>query len=373
MEVLLNRVKMYSRGGFFGFLDRGTSVDLKNSILNFDLSGLPTQVKQLVMFSVLELVSREMKKDKKPKVVLIDEGWSLLRSKEAENYILDFIKTSRKFNASIGFITQEIEDVLYGEGGRSILNTTSTKILLRQNSSNLELISKTLALNERERDCLLRAEKGQGLMISEQGRYEFSVMASPKIHSLITTDPNEKAAVAPTTQKERNKEEEKLKAPKMNVGRGYYFTSKLSEKRKAELLTKGYVHHTSHIFDPRGCYKVMVLRQSNESPEHATLCWGIAKEIRRHGGKPKVSATVEADVSVKVKGKLISFEVETGEVIEHRGEDYLKEKMKAKRMECDKLYIVVTHRNMQRSYEKLTGVETILRTDVPEVIAGLFM
>jgi hypothetical protein len=82
---------------------------------------------------------------------------------------------------------------------------------------------------------------------------------------------------------------------------------------------------------------------------------------------------VEADVSVKVKGKLISFEVETGEVIEHRGEDYLKEKMKAKRMECDKLYIVVTHRNMQRSYEKLTGVETILRTDVPEVIAGLFM
>ena len=193
VEVLLNRVRMYAKGGFFSFLDRQTKANMKNGFIDFDLSALPPQVRQLVMFSVLELISREIRKDLTPKVVLIDEGWSLLRSKEAEHYVLEFIKTSRKYNASIGFITQEIEDLLRSEGGKSILNTTSTKILLKQNSSNLNLIAETLALNGKERDLLLRAGKGHGLLITEKGRYEFLVNAPPKIHALITTDPNDKA------------------------------------------------------------------------------------------------------------------------------------------------------------------------------------
>jgi len=63
-------------------------------------------------------------------------GWALLRSKEAEGYMLDFIKGSRKFGASIGFITQELEDLLSTDGGRSILNQTATKLLMRQNTTN---------------------------------------------------------------------------------------------------------------------------------------------------------------------------------------------------------------------------------------------
>ncbi|MFA5929339.1 MAG: DUF87 domain-containing protein [Candidatus Micrarchaeia archaeon] len=385
VEVLLNRVRMYSRGGFFGFLDRGTKVNLGNRMLSFNLSDLPPQVKQLVMFSVLELISREMRKDKNPKVVLIDEGWSLLRSKEAEDYILEFIKTSRKFNASIGFITQEIEDLMRSEGGRSILNTTSTKILLRQNSSNLDLISKTLALNEKERNYLLRAEKGEGLMISEQGRYEFMVKAPPMINALITTDPNEKheegmpvlekeKPVKPATKPPKKKKKAKGKGRKKRIdcARGFYLESEISDEQKDFLLTKGFAYHPSHLFDARGCHKFMVKRQSNESAEHALLCWGIAAEIRKHGGRPKVSATVEADVSARIGGKRVCFEVETGENVECLGEDYVKKKMLEIRKKCDRLIVVVTHRRLKGKYTRLPGVKCILRTEVPAEVAGLF-
>jgi len=384
VEVLLNRVRMYARGGFFGFLDRGTKVNLNNRMLSFNLSDLPPQVKQLVMFSVLELISREMRKDKNPKVVLIDEGWSLLRSKEAEDYVLEFIKTSRKFNASIGFITQEIEDLLRSEGGRSILNTTSTKILLRQNSSNLELISKTLALNERERDYLLRAEKGQGLMISEQGRYEFMVKAPPMINALITTDPNEKHDEGmPVLEKEKpvkpSKKKGKKKAPKrkgrkkrIGCARGFYLESELSGEQMDYLATKGYAYHVSHFFSSKGSHKFMVKRRSNESAEHALLCWGIADEIRKRGGKPKVSATVDADVSARIGGRKVCFEVETGENVECLGEEYVERKMLEIRKRCDTLIVVVTDRKKTSRYGRIARAKAITRTEVPETVAGLF-
>jgi len=367
LDVLLNRVKMYSRGGFFGFLDRETRVDLKSGILDFDLSGLPTQVKQLVMFSVLELISREMKKDKKPKLILIDEGWSLLRSKEAESYVLEFIKTSRKYNASIGFITQEIEDLLRSDSGRSILNTTSTKILLRQNSSNLDLISKTLALNEKERDYLLRAEKGQGLMISEQGRYEFIVKAPPMIHGLITTDPNDNTAVMlPKKEKKAEKEEA------VDSARGFYREYELSDAQKDNLLNSDYVYHRSLLFDANGSQYFLVKKHPPESPEHALLCWAIADEIKKYGGKPEVKATSGADVIVVVGKTRICFEVETGSNLELKGEEFVEQKMKEVKGACDRLIVVVTNRKQKERYERIARATTITRTEVPGTVEKLF-
>jgi hypothetical protein len=362
--VLLNRVRMYAKGGFFDFLDRPTKVDLDSKIMDFDLSNLPPQVKQLVMFSVLELVSREIRKDKNPKVVLIDEGWSLLRSKEAENYILEFIKTSRKFNASIGFITQEIEDLLRSESGRSILNTTSTKILLRQNSSNLELISKILALNGRERDYLLRADKGEGLLINEHGRYEFMVKAPQAIHSLITTDPNEKAVIVPPKK-------EKKKKP-MNSERGFYLESELSEDQRAELVRLGFVQHSSKLFDAHTVRHYYVKRMPQESPEHSLMSWAIANEIRACGGKPDVRATKEADVSVSIGKRLVCFEVETGDNINSYGPEHVREKMAVIKGKCDKLIVLVTKRELRGKYANLSGAETITRTEAQETVRGLF-
>ena len=368
VEVLLNRVKMYSKNGFFGFLDKETKVDMTKRLMDFDLSELAPQVKQLVMFSVLELISREIKRDKSPKVVLIDEGWSLLRSKEAESYILEFVKTSRKFNASIGFITQEIEDLLRSEGGKSILNTTSTKILLRQNSSNLDLISKTLALNDRERDFLLRAEKGHGLLITEHGRYEFMVKAPPLIHSLITTDPNDEKKIAPFEAKPKARK----KKSKIDEERGFYNVKEISEDEKDFLLSKGYVFHNSLCLNASGGGQYVVKRRSNESSEHALLCWAVADEIRERGGDVEVKATVEADVIARINGKTVCFEIETGENLEWHGPEYVKIKMAERKRECDRLIIVVAKRLLKSKYAMLTNTKTITRTEVKGAIARLF-
>lgn len=366
LEVLVNRVRMYSKNGFFGFLDRETNANLKNDFLDFDLSALPSQVRQLVMFSVLELISRQIKKDNEPKVVLIDEGWSLLRSKEAENYILEFIKTSRKFNASIGFITQEIEDLLRSEGGKSILNTTSTKILLRQNASNLGLISKSLALNEKEEGELLKAGKGQGLLITEKGRFEFQVNAPPKIHQLITTDPNDRNTIV--TEQKTDSKTQKIR---IDLNRGFYEAQLLSYEEKDALEKEGYVQFKTRLTAHGGASYYYVKTQGNESKDHALLCWFIADEIKKQKGTAKVNASVEADVTAKIGKHSYCFEVETGSILATEGFEKIKEKAQRLSAKFDKVIFVVTDRRLREKYSRITEKTTITRTEVGDTIRKL--
>jgi hypothetical protein len=132
------------------------------------------------------------------------------------------------------------------------------------------------------------------------------------------------------------------------------------------------VHHTSHVLEARGSQRVLVRRQSNESSEHALLCWVIADEIRKHGGKPEVSATVDADVSVKIGRKTVCFEVETGENMECLGAEHVKEKRGRLKKEYDRVIVVVTRIELKARYARASGAEVIIRTEVAATVAGLF-
>jgi len=78
------------------------------------------------------------------------------------------------------------------------------------------------------------------------------------------------------------------------------------------------------------------------------------------------------DVSVKIEGKTIFFEVETGDNIHSFGPEHVQEKMEELRKNCYKLIVLVTKREMKGKYELLAGAKTITRTEVPGTVAGLF-
>ena len=388
IEVLINRVGMYTETGFFGFLDKQTKINMENRLLNFDLSNLPSAVKPLVMFAVMDFVSKEIRKDREPKVLLIDEGWALLRSKEAENYLFEFVKTSRKYGASIGFITQEIEDLLGSDTGRSILNMTSTKILMRQNSSNMELIGKSMRLNDNERDFLLRCRKGHGLLISEKGHFKFFTKASEKIHALITTDPRE---VSNKAQKERL---EKMQAGKqemqavlsdktkmlaqiseagkksevIQITDSWYDASLLSKEAKKVLLGAGFVELNSTKHGKGGNTKYFVKPGKNESALHHFICKVVEEDLKEHAEDVRLRATIEPDVIATINGKEIAFEVETG-IWLRRNKKEVKEKFDRVRKNYPNSFIVVSDWRLKNKYKQFGKV--ITRQDIAKTIEQL--
>lgn len=385
IEVLVNRVGMYTQSGFFGFLDRQTKIDLTNRILNFDLSNLPSAVKPLVMFTVMDFVSREIRKDRLPKMLLIDEGWALLRSKEAENYLFDFVKTSRKYGASIGFITQEIEDLLGSDSGRSILNMTSTKILMRQNSSNMDMIRKSMRLNDNENDFLLRCGKGHGLLITERGHFKFFTKASAKIHALITTDPNEvkdksrqeklammqakkekTRAILDDKAKEIQEIQEASKKTKLFEPTDSWYPLKgMSEAQKKSLHDLGFVEINTTKHGKGGETKYLVKPRKNESALHHFICKVIEEDLRPYSKDIKLKETMEPDVIAKIKGNEVAFEVETG-TSSVRGDTRIKEKFERVRKNHPIYFIVVTDRLLKNKYKKFGKV--ITRQEISLVI-----
>lgn len=368
IQVLLNRVTMYCRNGFFGFMDRQTEINLKNKFLNFDLSQLPPATKPLMMFVVLDFIKREIEKDKNAKVLLIDEGWSLLRSKEAEGYLVNFIKTSRKFGASIGFITQEIEDLLSREGGKSILNQASVKILMKQSTSNIDLLSGGLKLNRNEKDFLIKCSRGHGLLISEDGRHKFFAQPSPKIHDMLTTDPEEVKKIK-TMKKEEPQKKKKTKI--FDIYEGFYLKSSLTDDQRKMLENEEYTEIETNPYGAGKGFPYYVKPRFNESPDHFFFCKILEMEIRKYTDNVLLYTTVKPDVVVVLKNnKKICFEVETGVMDKHHRKETIEKYDKIKQ-DYNDYYILVTKRDLKKDFEKYGKV--IIRSEIKSKIKQLLV
>ncbi len=344
LDAIYRRVKMYCEGGVFGFLDQDTSIEAENQVVCFDLSKLPPAIKPLMIFSVLSLIQQKIMKDKEPKNVLIDEGWVLLRSKEAEQYLLEFVKSSRKFNASVGFITQDVEDLLQSSTGKSILNTASVKILMRQSPSSINIVASNLRLNEYEQNYLLTAKKGQGLVIAEDNSYCFSIQAPPKIHQLITTNPNEAELVV----EDKNNE----KVP-LNLHRGLYLRSELSSKQVGELVARGYALYDTRITTKAPHIEYLVKLRPKEGDEHGFLCWWTESLLLKKGIKSKLVSTRGPDLELTLNDKKICFEIETGKRLKFMKKTEMAARFKERRKQYDQVHVIVPNERIGREYAGL--------------------
>lgn len=363
-EVLLNRVKKYCKGSVFGFLDAETEVDMSKNIVSFDLSSLPEVVRRLMMFAVLEITSSEIKKNRERKMVVVDEGWELLRSKEVGNYLTEFARASRKYNASFGFITQQIEDLSKNEAGNSILHNTPTKILLKQNSTNINILSKMLNLNDNTKKFLLGAKAGQGVLITDNNVQKFQVRASKKLHELITTNPEE---LIKKKEKEKVKKKEEIPVG-IDLERGVYLASQLSLEQKAYLMKNGYGEHKDRLNSASGSSLYLVKIRHNEGKTHAFLCWSLYHMIKDKfpDAKINIMATHAEDISLQLSdGRNIAFEVETGTNLS-RDEEGLARRLERLKQGRDALYIIVTKWQERKNYKKYGTV--LVRDEIPKML-----
>jgi energy-coupling factor transporter ATP-binding protein EcfA2 len=344
LDAIYRRIKMYCEGGVFGFLDQSTQLNAEGQVLCFDLSKLPPAIKPLMIFMVLDFIQRKISKNKEAKTVLIDEGWVLLRSKGAEQYLLEFVKSSRKFNASVGFITQEVEDLLQSNTGKSILNTASVKILMRQSPSNISLVSGNMRLNEFEEYYLMTARKGQGLVITEDNSYCFSIRASPKIHQLITTNPNENEVLIVSDTGQNTV---------LDLKKGMYLRSELSEREVGELVARGYGVYETRMTTEDPLIQYVIKVHPNEGEEHAFLCWLTESFLRKKGLKPKLVSTSGADLEVTIRKKKICFEIETGKRLKYKKRTDMAARFTERKRQFDEVYLVVPNERVGRTYQSL--------------------
>ena len=123
-------------------------------IIHFDLSTLPDEsiARLLGMQVIMEWVMEKfVKKDIKiRKRVVIDEAQEMLKTKIHAQFIADWYRRIRKRSGSVVAATQDFRKFADNEYGRSIVINSATKVLLRQEKHDKDMIMNVFGLEERE-------------------------------------------------------------------------------------------------------------------------------------------------------------------------------------------------------------------------------
>ena len=188
---LSRRLERFLTGTMADVLNHQTNIDLSNRLVVFDIKDLPDSIRQIMMMIVANFVQNTVKKDPKRRMLVIDEGWMLLEHEETARFVAGLVRRARKYGLAVSIITQQANDFLSDKYGRAIASQSSLRILMRQDTTTIEQVTREFRLSDYEKSYLLTSDRGDALIIADQQHVSLHVTASEQEHPLITTNPLE--------------------------------------------------------------------------------------------------------------------------------------------------------------------------------------
>ena len=108
----------------------------------------------IVTLIIMDVFLQKMRIKKNRKVLVIEEAWKAIASPLMAEYIKFMYKTARKFWASVGVVTQEIQDIIGSEIVKeAIINNSDVVMLLDQSKFKERFDSIKAILGLTEVDC----------------------------------------------------------------------------------------------------------------------------------------------------------------------------------------------------------------------------
>ncbi len=188
---LADRLERFVEGSLGEIFSSPTSVDLHRPFVVFNIRDLEPELRPLGVYLIADHIWREVRRNRKPRMLLIDEAWSLMQHEEGARFLSSMARQARKYYLGLTTVTQDVEDFLATPEGHTILANSSVQLLMRQDSSTIDAVSHTFRLSAGEREFLLACRKGEGLFFASGNHIALRIEASPFEHSLATTDPAE--------------------------------------------------------------------------------------------------------------------------------------------------------------------------------------
>lgn len=188
---LAARLERFIKGSLTGIFSAQSNVAIANAFTVFSVRDLPDQLRPLVIHMILEYVWTKIRSRLKKRILIVDEAWYLMRNPDSADFLVDMAKRSRKYYLGLTTITQDVEDFLTTERGKEIISNSSIQVLLKQAPVSIDLLAKVFNLSEGEQRLLLSEGIGQGLFFAGNTHVAMRVVASPKEHQLITSNPQE--------------------------------------------------------------------------------------------------------------------------------------------------------------------------------------
>ncbi|GIW62161.1 MAG: hypothetical protein KatS3mg089_1013 [Patescibacteria group bacterium] len=185
------RLEKFIKGSAAGIFNQPSNFDITNPLTVFSIRNLEEELRPVAMHIILDFVWTKVKKSLKKRLLILDEGWYMMKYEDSASFVYSIAKRARKYYLGLTTATQDVEDFLKTDYGKAVLTNSSIQILLKQGTAEVDIVGETFYLSEGERELLLSADIGEGLFFAGQNHVAMKVLAAPFEHELITSNPQE--------------------------------------------------------------------------------------------------------------------------------------------------------------------------------------
>lgn len=190
-HTMATRLEKYVKGSAAGIFDQPSNIELKNTFTVFSIRDLSDDLRPIAMYMMLDYIWTRIKKDRRKRLLVIDEAWWLMQYPDAAKFVHSIAKRARKYGLGLTTITQDVEDFLNTDYGKAVVTNSALQVLLKQSPAAIDRIQNVFYLTSGEKNYLLSAGIGEGLFFAGSNHVAMQVIASENEHNLITTNPIE--------------------------------------------------------------------------------------------------------------------------------------------------------------------------------------
>ena len=187
-HMLASRLERYIKGSAAGIFDQQANVEINNTFTAFGIRELSEELRPIAMYMMLDFIWTRIKKDRRQRLLIIDEAWWMMQFPDASRFVYSVAKRARKYGLGLTTITQDVEDFLDSDYGKAVVTNSSMQLLLKQSPAAIDRIQKVFYLSDGERDYLLAAGIGEGIFFAGLNHIAMQIIASENEHNLITTN-----------------------------------------------------------------------------------------------------------------------------------------------------------------------------------------
>jgi len=169
-----------------------TRLALENRYVDFNIRELNETLKPIGLFIITEFLWTKMRQARRSNIIksntiiLIDEAWLLMQFPQGAKFLEEFARRIRKYGGGLWCTTQNSDDFLSSDQGKTILAMSTMKFLMKQDSSTIESVVRTFNLSPKQKAFLLAARRGEGLFATRIWT-QMQVLASPMETEMANT------------------------------------------------------------------------------------------------------------------------------------------------------------------------------------------
>ena len=165
----------------------------------FDLHLLEPELRPAATMVCTETVWAAAARDPRPRLLVVDEVWSIMQHPEGAAFMVSMAKRARKHRLGLQFITQDVQDLLSedpsraitGHSGRALLQNAAFKLLLQQDAAAISTVGDAFDLPGDQQRWLLSCPRGDGLLLARGNRFPIRIEATPEETELVEWRPGQ--------------------------------------------------------------------------------------------------------------------------------------------------------------------------------------